>query len=417
MAVKEAAGRQDGMGPLGGVRVLAFTHYAAGPIAAQYLGSLGAEVVKIEAPTGDYQRSAIKEPSAAPDAPSPYFLAMNRNQRSLSIDLKRPEAQPIIRKMISRADVLLENFRPGVLERMRLGSGDLLAEHPNLVYCSIAAYDPAGPSCNKPGQDLIIQALSGIASLGGPADGPPIPAGAYIVDTYTASQAVIGIQAALRQRDHTGLGQWVRVDMMSCALHLLASECSFALNAREPTSRGRNGISHSHQPAPYGIYLTSDGAIAVVAYPESLPAIALALDLGEMIMPLLQGKGPWTNRDEIAGILSDRLCQLTSDDALTRLAPTGVLVAPVRSIDQALADPDVAVELIREVQHSYGGRYRVTVEPLKLSGSPLLFERVAPDLGEHTVEILLENDIAQERIDALIASGAIRTPAPHMAHK
>ncbi|MER8949858.1 CoA transferase [Mesorhizobium sp. M0809] len=418
MAVKEATAlRDDGGRPLSGVRILAFTHYAAGPIAAQYLGSLGAEVVKIEAPTGDYQRGAIKEPSAASDAPSPYFLGMNRNQRSLSIDLKRPEAQPVIHKMISRADVILENFRPGVLDRMKLGSGDLMAEHPHLVYCSIAAYDPAGPSRDKPGQDLIIQALSGIASLGGPADGPPIPAGAYIVDTYTASQAVIGIQAALRHRDHTGLGQWVRVDMMSCALHLLASECSFALNAQEPPSRGRNGISHSHQPAPYGIYLTSDGAIAVVASPDSLPDIAAALDLSEMIMPLLVGKGPWTNRNEIAGLLSDRLHQLTSNDALTRLAPTGILLAPVRSIDQALADPDVAVDLVREVQHSYGGRYRVTVEPLKLSGSPLVFDRLAPDLGEHTVEILLENGIPRDSIQALIASGAIRTAGRQVDRK
>ncbi|MGH6755303.1 MAG: CaiB/BaiF CoA transferase family protein, partial [Bradyrhizobium sp.] len=311
--------------PLSGIRVIAFTHYAAGPIAAQYLGSLGANVVKIEAPAGDYQRTGIKEPTAAADAPSPYFLGMNRNQRSLSIDLKKPEAQTIIRDMISQADVILENFRPGVLERMGLGNAALLERHPGLIYCSIAAYDPAGPSRNKPGQDLIIQALSGIASLGGAADGPPVAAGAYIVDTYTASQAVIGIQAALRQRDQTGRGQWVRVDMMSCALHLLASESSYALNAQQQASRGRNGISHSHQPAPYGIYATSDGAIALVAHPVALPDIAAALDLTDRIVPLLEGKGAWTRRDEIAAILSERLCQLTSDDALGRLAPTGIL--------------------------------------------------------------------------------------------
>lgn len=402
--------QEDDVRPLSGIRVLAFTHYAAGPIAAQYLGSLGAEVIKIEAPAGDYQRSGIKEPTAAPDAPSPYFLGMNRNQRSLSIDLKSPETKAVIREMISQADVLLENFRPGVLERMGLGSRTLIDEHPSLIYCSIAAYDPAGPSRHKPGQDLIIQALSGIASLGGAADGPPVPAGAYIVDTYTASQAVIGIQAALRQREQTGRGQWVRVDMISCALHLLASESSYALNAREQPRRGRNGISHSHQPAPYGIYSTSDGAIAVVAHPASLPDIAAALGLSDRIIPLLERKGAWTNRDQIAGILSDRLCQLNSDDALARLAPTGILLAPVRSIDEALADSDVASYLVREVEHSYGGRYRVTLEPLKLSGSPLVFDRPAPDLGEHSVEVLRETGIDQHRIDALIASGAIRVP-------
>ncbi|MFB9980399.1 CaiB/BaiF CoA transferase family protein [Mesorhizobium newzealandense] len=401
---------EDHVPPLKGIRVLAFTHYAAGPIAAQYLGSLGAEVVKIEAPAGDYQRKWIKEPTADPDAPSPYFLGMNRNQRSLSIDLKTPEAQAVIREMISQADVILENFRPGVLERMGIGSSAVLAEHPGIIYCSIAAYGPAGPSRNKPALDLIIQALSGIASLGGAADGPPVPAGAYVVDTYTASQAVIGVQAALRQRDQTGLGQWVRVDMMSCALHLLASESCYALNAQEPASRGRNGISHSHQPAPYGIYSTLDGAIALVAYSASLPDLAAALGLSKQIIPLLAGKGPWTNRDQIAGILSGRLRQLTSDDALTRLAPTGILLAPVRSIDQALADPDVASELVRDVEHSYGGRYRVALEPLKLSGSALVFNRPAPDLGEHSVEVLRETGINQDRIDAMIASGAVRVP-------
>ncbi|MEI8703449.1 CaiB/BaiF CoA transferase family protein [Mesorhizobium sp. ISC15] len=397
--------------PLSSIRVLAFTHYAAGPIAAQYLGSLGADVIKIEAPAGDYQRSGIKEPTAAADAPSPYFLGINRNQRSLSIDLKKPEAQTIIRDMISHADVILENFRPGVLERMGLGSAALLETHPRLIYCSIAAYDPAGPSRNKPGQDLIIQALSGIASLGGSADGPPVAAGAYIVDTYTASQAVIGIQAALRQRDQTGRGQWVRVDMMSCALHLLSSESSYALNAQQQAGRGRNGISHSHQPAPYGIYSTRDGAIALVAHPVALPDIAAALDLTDRIVPLLEGKGAWTKRDEIAAILSDRLRQLTSDDALSRLAPTGILLAPVRSIGEALADPDVASELVRDVEHSYGGRYRVALEPLKLSGSPLVFDRPAPDLGEHSVEVLRESGIDPDRIEALIASGAVRTSA------
>ncbi|WP_077068206.1 CaiB/BaiF CoA transferase family protein [Ensifer aridi] len=395
--------------PLSGIRVLAFTHYAAGPIAAQYLGSLGAEVIKIEAPTGDYQRSGIKEPTAPAEAPSPYFLGMNRNQRSLSIDLKKPEAQEVIRQMISETDVILENFRPGVLERMGLGSEALLAKHPHLVYCSIAAYDPAGPSKNKPGQDLIIQALSGIASLGGSADGPPIPAGSYIVDTYSASQAVIGIQAALRLREKTGNGQWVRVDMMSCALHLLASETAYSLNAQKQATRGRNGISHSHQPAPYGIYGTSDGAIALVAHPAQLSAIAAALDLSDEIEALLEGKGAWTERDKIAGILAQRIRQLSSEDAFARLSPTGILLAPVRTVEQALADPDVARDLVREVAHTYGGKYRVAIEPLKLSASPLRFERPAPALGEHSVEVLREAGVELDRIDALVANGTIRT--------
>ncbi|ESY65922.1 MULTISPECIES: CoA transferase [Mesorhizobium] len=401
--------------PLSGIRVLAFTHYAAGPIAAQYLGSLGAEVIKIEAPTGDFQRSGIKESTAPDDAPSPYFLGMNRNQRSLSIDLKRPEARSVIRKLISPADVILENFRPGVLERMGLGNKEIISEHPGLIYCSIAAYDPAGPSKNKPGQDLIIQALSGIASLGGPAGGPPIPAGAYVVDTYTASQAVIGIQAALRHRDQTGRGQWVRVDMISCALHLLASESTYFLNAQTPPTRARHAISHVCNGAPYGIYATVDGAVALVAHAASLPDIAVALGVADQIVPLLEGKGALTNRDQIAACLSNEIRQLTTDEVISGLSPTGALLAPVRSVGQALADPDVARDLIREVNHTYGGSYRVAVEPVKFTDSPLVFDRPAPALGEHSIEVLREAGVGADDIKSLISTGAVRVPATSLA--
>ncbi|MER9820271.1 CoA transferase [Mesorhizobium sp. M0129] len=401
--------------PLSGIRVLAFTHYAAGPIAAQYLGSLGAEVIKIEAPTGDFQRSGIKEPTAPDDAPSPYFLGMNRNQRSLSIDLKKPEARSVIRKLISPTDVILENFRPGVLERMGLGNKEIISEHPGLVYCSIAAYDPAGPSKNKPGQDLIIQALSGIASLGGPGDGPPIPAGAYVVDTYTASQAVIGIQAALRQRDQTGRGQWVRVDMMSCALHLLASESSYFLNAQVPPTRARHGVCHVCHGAPYGIYATVDGAVAIVAHAASLPDVARPLGLSDQIVPLLESKGAFTNREQIASCLSNKIRQLTTDEVISALSPTGVLLAPVRSVGQALDDPDVARDLIREVNHTYGGSYRVAVEPVKFTDSPLVFDRPAPALGEHSIEVLREAGVGADDIRSLISTGAVRVPATSLA--
>ncbi|MBB6413744.1 CaiB/BaiF CoA transferase family protein [Mesorhizobium sangaii] len=396
--------------PLSGIQVLAFTHYAAGPIAAQYLGSLGAKVIKIEAPTGDFQRGGIKEPTAPDDAPSPYFLGMNRNQRSLSINLKKPGARSVIRKLVSQADVILENFRPGVLERMGLGNKEIISEHPAMVYCSIAAYDPAGPSKDKPGQDLIIQALSGIASLGGPAGGPPIPAGAYVVDTYTASQAVIGIQAALRQRDQTGRGQWVRVDMMSCALHLLASESTYFLNAQTPPTRARNGISHVCHGAPYGIYATVDGAVALVAHAASLPDVAAALGLSDQIVPLLEGKGALTNRDQIAERLSNRIRQLTTDEVFSNLSPTGILLAPVRSVGEALADPSVR-DLIREVNHTYGGRYRVAVEPLKFTDSPLIFDRPAPALGEHSIEVLRDAGVGADDIKDLISNGAVRVAA------
>jgi crotonobetainyl-CoA:carnitine CoA-transferase CaiB-like acyl-CoA transferase len=397
--------------PLSGVQVLAFTHYAAGPIAAQYLGSLGADVIKVESLEGDYQRDGIKEPDADSESPSPYFLGMNRNQRSIAIDLKRSEAKEVVHRLLATTDVVLENFRPGALDRMGLGYAALSARYPRLIYCSIAAYDPMGAGRDRPGQDLIMQALSGIASLGGPADGPPVAAGGYIVDGYTASQAVIGILAALRQRDQIGEGQWVRVDMMSCSLHLLASETSYALNAKGDPRRGRNGISHAHQPAPYGIYDTTDGAIAIVSKPESLPEIATGLGIAQEIMPLLEGNGAWLHRDQIAGLLAKRLKTLSSAAALNIVGTTGALTARVRTVLEALNDPDVvATGMVRHIEHSYGNNYRVAIEPIKMTKSPLVVDRPSPALGEHTREILMEIGLTQDQISGLFNGGAVRAP-------
>jgi crotonobetainyl-CoA:carnitine CoA-transferase CaiB-like acyl-CoA transferase len=392
--------------PLTGVRILAFTHYAAGPIAAQYLGSLGAEVIKIESGSGDYQRSGIREPGADPQSPSPYFLGMNRNQRSLAIDLKQPASREVVERLLENADVLLENFRPGVLERLGLDYATLAKRWPRLVYCSIAAYDPMGPARHRPGQDLIIQALSGLASQTGPADGPPVAAGAYVMDTYTAAQAVIGVLAALRHRDLTGAGQWVRVDMISCGLHILASETCYALNAKSVPPRGRGGIAHMHQPAPYGIYATKDGAVAIVAKPELLPRIAETLGVLKETLPHLEGDGAWLNRDEIAHILRNRLSEIPQVEALSLLAIAGVWVAPVRTTVEALNDPEiVAGGMVREVESSYGGSYRVVVEPIKMTKAPLVFERPSPALGEHTWEILGEMGFSKGQIEAFLAQG------------
>jgi crotonobetainyl-CoA:carnitine CoA-transferase CaiB-like acyl-CoA transferase len=397
--------------PLSGVRILALTHYAAGPIAAQYLGSLGADVLKIESLAGDYQRDGIREPEASRESPSPYFLGMNRNQRSIAIDLKRPEAKEVVHRLLATTDVVLENFRPGALDRLGLGYEALSSRYPRLIYCSIAAYDPIGAGRDRLGQDLIMQALSGIASLGGSADGPPVAAGGYIVDSYTASQAVIGIQAALRHRDQTDEGQWVRVDMISCSLHLLASETCYILNAKSIPQRGRNGISHMHQPAPYGIYATADGAVAIVSKPELLSNIAESLGILSEIAPLLEENGAWTRRDEIAAQLAKRLKTITTAEALNVIGATGALTAPVRTVLEALDDPDVvAAGVVHEIEHTFGGRYRVAIEPLKMTKSPLVVERPSPALGEHTREVLAEAGLSQHQINALLSSGTVQTP-------
>ena len=226
------------MSVLDGVRIVAFTHFAAGPIAAQYLGALGADVIKVESPKRDVNRVAVRPPDANTDATSPYFLATNQNQRTIALDLKADSGREVVDRLLRNADVVIENFRPGVMERLGFGYDRLSKADPRIIYCSFSAYDPDSAARDRPGQDLLIQALSGMASLSGDRDGLPVPVGAYLVDGFTALQGVTGILAALRHRDATGEGQQVRVDMMSTALFMMAQEASYVLNVGVPPVRG-----------------------------------------------------------------------------------------------------------------------------------------------------------------------------------
>ena len=393
---------------LAGTRVAAFTHFAAGPIAAQYLGALGADVVKVEAPQRDVNRYAVRDPDDKLQGVSPYFVVTNRNQRCLGLDLKSPRGIEAAHRLIASADVLIENYRPGVMDRLGLGYESAAALNPRLVYCSLSAYDTEGPARDAPGQDLLIQALSGLASLTGRGDAPPVPVGAYLIDGVTAMQGVIGVLAALRHRDRHGEGQRVRCDMMSAAVYMMAQEASWAMNVG-PTERSLAGIAHTNQAAPYGIYETMDGAVAISTFGgvPVLRKIADALDLMAEIGPLLDESRARVERDRIASAIGGRLRSMTCDQAIAMVAPTGAWIVRVRGLAEALDDPAVqATGIVREVNAAYGGNYRVVVEPLKLGAAPLTFSRPAPDHGEHTRSVLVELGYGGDDIDALIASGA-----------
>jgi crotonobetainyl-CoA:carnitine CoA-transferase CaiB-like acyl-CoA transferase len=394
--------------PLTGIRVAAFTHFAAGPIAAQYLGALGADVIKVESPQRDVNRYAVRDPGGKLEGISPYFVVTNRNQRCVGLDLKTPGGIDAARRLIAGADVLIENYRPGVMERLGLGYEEAAKLNPRLVYCSLSAYDPDGPAREAPGQDLLIQALSGLASLTGRGDGPPVPVGAYLIDGVTALQGVIGIQAALRHRDKSGEGQRVRCEMMSAAVYMMAQEASWAMNIGA-THRSDAGIAHTNQSAPYGIYATADGSVAISTFGgvPMLRKIVAALGLDNELAPLMTEQGAREQRDVIAAAIGVRLRPLSCQQAIDLVAPTGSWVVRVRELAEALADPAVvATGVIRDVHTPYGGDYRVVVEPLKLSASPLVFSRPAPNQGEHTQAVLGELGYAPREVDALLDAGA-----------
>ena len=392
---------------LSGVRVAAFTHFAAGPIAAQYLGSLGADVVKVESPQQDVNRYAVRHPDGLLQGISPYFLATNRNQRCVVLDLKDPKGLKAARTLIARADVVIENYRPGVMDRLGLGYQDTRSINPQIVYCSLSAYDPVGPARNCPGQDLLLQALSGLASITGRGDGPPVPVGAYIIDGFTAMQGVAGILAALRYRDHHGVGQWVRADMMSSALYLMSQEASYILNVDPNPRRSCAGIAHVHQSAPYGVYQTSDGAVVISTFGGApmVRKLAEAFGILNEVEPHLNEHDLRFERDKIAGYFADALSKMTKQQAIDLATPTGAWVVGVRSLSDALDDPAVVESgIVKTVSADYGGQYKVVVEPLKLDATPLIADKPAPGHGEHSRDVLTEIGYSAEEIELLLAA-------------
>jgi crotonobetainyl-CoA:carnitine CoA-transferase CaiB-like acyl-CoA transferase len=377
---------------LSGIRVAAFTHFAAGPIAAQYLGALGAEVVKVESPQQDVNRYAVSRPDGSLQGISPYFLATNRNQRCLGLDLKSPKGLEAAQRLIADCDIVIENYRPGVMERLGLGYEAARGLNPKVIYCSLSAYDPEGAARDRPGQDLLLQALSGLASMTGRGDGPPVPVGAYIIDGFTAMQ---------------GLVQRISAAMMSSALYLMAQEASYVLNIDARTERSLAGIAHVNQAAPYGAYSTADGAVVISTFggPPTVRRLAQAYGILGKIEPWLNEHDLRVRRDEVARHFSDALATMTSRQAIDLAEPTGAWVAAVRSLADALADPTER-GVIRTIDADYGGSYQVVVEPLKMSATPLVAERPAPAHGEHTRQVLAELGYSTAEIDDFVATSA-----------
>ena len=392
-------------GVLDGIRVAAFTHFAAGPLAAQCLGDLGADVIKVEAPWRDLNRYAIRDPEKLQGI-SPYFLATNRNQRAIMLDMKASAGRAVARKLAVWADILIENHKPGAMARLGLGYEDLRAIKPEIIYCSSSAYGQDGPGRDDPGQDLLLQARTGLASLTGRGDGPPTPVGAYVIDAYTSLYLVIGAMGALRHRDATGEGQWVQMDMMCATLHMMAQEASYTMNVKPTPVRSTAGIAHVDQPAPYGIYATRDGHIVIsLGSAEAVGRVADALGVRAAIGPHLTERGLLDQRDAVAAGLARGVARLTTQEALEKLAGTGIVgLAPVRTLPEALEDPVVKhAGLIKSISSPYGNSYRIVGSPLKMTRVPITALRPAPGPGQHSVEVLSELGYGAAEIDQLLA--------------
>ncbi len=390
---------------LSGVRILDFSHLLQGPFATQLLADMGADVIKIErAGPGDLFRSMTFFAKWVGGSESPNFLAWNRNKRSIALNLKSRAVHAIIMKMAKEADIVVQNFRPGVMARLGYGYEDFKAANPAIIYCSGSGYGEEGPYLERPGQDMLIQGLVGLATNTGRGDGPPVPAGSGMADQIGAMNMVYGILSALYYREKTGKGQKVEVNLMAGMLAHLGQEYCAVLNLGEDFVRPNSGIGHPGMQAPFGIYETRDHRFVSIAMSpfktlyETLEAPHLAVydDLSTL----------FSKRDEVWDHVNAETRKFDMEPLLDRMLAADIWCAPVQDIRQASEDPQVThMGMITSYEHPKAGTVRVVAPAVTMSETPAVIERPAPMIGEHGREILGECGFSAAEIDALVASG------------
>ena len=394
-------------GPLAGLRVLELSTVLAGPYCAMVLADLGADVIKVEPPEGDPTRGYgppwIGEGASKTAV---YYLSVNRNKRSLRLDLHSPRGVEVLRRLIGRSDVLVENFRPGGLERLGLTDPELLELNAKLVHLSITGYGPSGPDAAKPGFDFVAQAVGGLMSVTGFADsdgGQPAKVGVAISDVVTGLLGAVGVLAALR----AGVGQRIDVSLLESTLAMLINQAQNAFATGEQPQR--RGNAHPNI-VPYETFATADGEIAVaVATERQWPRLCTALGLNELIDdPRFVDNGARVrHRDELRPLLAASLGLRPSAEWLAALDAAQIPCGPVNDVLAAFAQPQaVARDMRVSVEHPVLGRVEQIGLPYKLSATPASIRSAPPILGEHSDEILSElgystDDIAEMRSSAL----------------
>ena len=391
-------------GPLEGIRILDFTQYMQGPWATQLLGDMGADVVKVEPPGGDWERGYTFD-DVWPGGESALFLAMNRNKRSIVVDLKTEGGRDLALRLARDADVLVENSRPGVMDRLGVGYEHVRAVNPRVVYASATGYGPDGPYARRPGQDLLVQSLSGLVSITGRRDDVPVPSGTAIADEHGARALALGIVFALFHRERTGEGQRVEINLLDTLIDCQCQEFAAYLNGGPEPERTRSGLAQAQSPAPYGIYATRDGYLALAMIP--MPRLGEILGLPELsAYPDLTAA--YRHRDEIKERLDRVFTERTTAEWLELLQAHDVWCAPVHSYRHVVEDPQVRHGgIFTSYEHPLAGTVRVTGIPIRLSDSPGAIRRPAPTLGEHTDEVLAEAGMSEQEIAELRESGAV----------
>ena len=382
--------------PLAGVRVLDLTRYLAGPFCTMLLADYGADVVKLEPREGrEFRPAGAKSDSY-------FFLSSNRGKRSVTLDLRRDAGRALFLRLLPRFDVVVENFRPGVMTRLGLGSELLLERHPGLVYCAISGYGADGPSRDRPGFDQIAQGESGFMSLTGTEESGPTRAGLAIADLLAGLFAAHGIQLALRVRERTGRGQVVDTSLLEAMVGVLSWAAGMYFEGGEPP-----GPAGQHHPlsAPYGRFRARDGWINIAAAQEAMwEKLAGVLGHAEWIQDE-RFSAPAARVRHRAELTSEMEVALAGADVgvwVERINAAGVPAGPVLDLEQVFADPQVlARRMLVELPHPELGTFRTTGLPVKLSETPGRIDRCPPLHGEHTDEVLQECGVPPPEIERL----------------
>ncbi len=380
------------MKPLAGLLVVDFSQFLAGPSASLRMADLGARVIKIERPgTGDLCRQLYIS-NLSLDSDSTLFHSINRNKQSYAADLKNPDDLARIRKLLTHADVMVQNFRPGVIEKIGLGFDAVRALNPRLVYGEVTGYGNAGPWRNKPGQDLLVQALSGLPYLNGDAAQPPVPFGLAVADMMAGAHLVQGILATLLRRGITGFGGKVEVSLLESVLDLQFEVLSTYLNdGGKAPERSAVNNAHAYLGAPYGIYATADGYLAL--------AMGSILRLGELLdCPALttytDPASLFDQRDEIKSILVQHLKHHPTERWLSILEPADIWCADVLTWDRLFAhDAFKALDMVQTVDSRSSAVMRTTRCPIRIDGELLTSPLAAPRIGEHNQFLAEEFDL------------------------
>jgi formyl-CoA transferase/CoA:oxalate CoA-transferase len=393
-------------GSLSGVTVIDFTRVLSGPYCTMVLADHGARVIKIEHPVRGDDTRHWGPPFIG--AESAYFLSINRNKQSVTLDFKHPSGRPVLERLLATADVVVENFRPGTLDAAGFGAADLLSRHPRLIYCSISGYGQTGPRRTEPGYDAVMQAEGGLMSITGEADGPPYRLGVAITDIVSGLFAAQGVMAALIARERTGRGQLVDIGMLDATAALLTYQAANYFTTGQVPAR----MGNRHPTiVPYESFHASDGDFVIAGGNDEIWRRLCAV-IGRA--ELANDPRFSTNKDRVAHYdllkreIERALEARTRAEWVRDLTAAGVPCGSVREICEVLADPQLAARhMISEVEHATVGLTRVISSPVKMSETPTSVRTAPPTLGQHTPTVLAELGYDDEEIDRLKNAGAV----------